>query len=294
MIEVVGIRFEDIGKIYYFSPEDFEIKVGDKVVVETAMGVEMGKVVLGPKLVKEEEIIAPLKPISRLVTEEDLKNYEENKIDAEAGIKICEEKIANHNLEMEIIGAEYTLDRNKYIIYFTAEGRVDFRELVRDIASVFRTRIELRQIGVRDEAKKIGGIGVCGNQVCCKRFLGEFQHVSIQMAKDQGLSLNPSKISGVCGRLMCCLNYESDLYSESLKRMPEYGQIVYTPNGRGPVIDRNILTEEIKVRIKTDEDIEEIIEFKLEDIKMTKDKDSRFTPIEEFVDYNELKELEEE
>lgn len=267
MLNIVGIRFDEVGKIYNFSPAGLEPKLGDYVVVETVRGVEVGKVVIGPKDIKEEENVAPLKDILRIATEEDLEQYEKNIQDAKDAIPICREKIAKHKLDMEILEAEYTFDRNKFIVYFTAEGRVDFRELVRDMASIFRTRIELRQVGVRDEAKFLGALGSCGREVCCKKFLGDFEPVSIQMAKDQSLSLNPGKISGACGRLMCCLNYEKDVYEEKLKNMPERGEKVICPEGRGIVIDTDTLSETVKLRVKLDNDIENILQYSVSEIE---------------------------
>lgn len=237
---VVGIRFKKAGKIYYFDPGDWELRVNDGVIVETARGVEYGYVVVPPKEVPEEEVVSPLKKIIRKATPEDLQKVEENKEKARRAYGICEERIKAHGLPMKLVDAEYTFDQAKLIFYFTAEGRVDFRELVRDLAGIFRTRIELRQIGVRDEAKMLGGLGPCGRALCCRTFLGDFEPVSIRMAKEQNLSLNPSKISGICGRLMCCLKFESDLYREAkeekeVEELPVVGSLVATEAGEGRV-----------------------------------------------------------
>ena len=232
MIKIVGVRFKNAGKIYYFDPVDFEIEKNIDVVVETARGLEYGKIVVGPKEIEEEKLISPLKPIIRIATEEDKAIYRENKEKAKETFEICQQKIKEHGLTMFLIDCEYTFDRNKLIFYFTAEGRIDFRELVKDLASIFKTRIELRQIGVRDEAKSIGGLGTCGRKLCCSSWLGDFQPVSIKMAKDQSLSLNPTKISGICGRLFCCLKYEHDVYVEAIEKMPVVGSVVKVENQR--------------------------------------------------------------
>lgn len=250
MIRIVGVRFKSAGKIYYFDPVEFEIEKNVDVVVETARGLEYGKVVVGPKELDESELVSPLKPIVRIATEEDTKIYLENKEKAKETFEVCQQKIKEHELTMFLIDCEYTFDRNKLIFYFTAEGRIDFRELVKDLASIFKTRIELRQIGVRDEAKSIGGLGPCGRRLCCSSWLGDFQPVSIKMAKDQSLSLNPTKISGICGRLFCCLKYEHDVYSEALENMPTVGSIVQSPDGKGKVIEINPLLEQIKVELQ--------------------------------------------
>lgn len=249
MIKVVGIRFKKAGKIYYFDPADFEISVGSHAIVETARGIELGKVVLGPKEVNDEEITPPLKSVLRVATAEDLKHVEENKAKEKEAFEICLKKIKERELEMKLIDVEYTFDNGKILFYFTADGRVDFRELVKDLASIFRTRIELRQIGVRDESKMMGGIGICGRALCCGMHLGDFQPVSIKMAKEQGLSLNPTKISGNCGRLMCCLKYEQDAYEEVLGRIPRVGAIVNTPDGQGVVVHVCLLKEILKVKL---------------------------------------------
>ena len=247
MIKIVGVRFKNAGKIYYFDPVDFEIEKDIDVVVETARGLEFGRIVVGPKEIEEEKLISPLKPIIRIATEEDKAIYRENKERAKETFEICQQKIKEHGLTMFLIDCEYTFDRNKLIFYFTAEGRIDFRELVKDLASIFKTRIELRQIGVRDEAKSIGGLGTCGRKLCCSSWLGDFQPVSIKMAKDQSLSLNPTKISGICGRLFCCLKYEHDVYVEAIEKMPVVGSIVKVDNQKGKVIEINPLLEQMKI-----------------------------------------------
>ncbi len=253
MVTVVGVRFKKAGKIYYFDPIDIEINKDDFVIVETARGIEFGQVVVGPKQVSEEDIVNPLKPVIRVATEGDKKQHTENKMKEKETLEICMEKVKNHNLDMNLVDVEYTFDNNKVIFYFTADGRVDFRELVKDLASVFKTRIELRQIGVRDEAKMLGGMGPCGRSLCCSTWLGDFEPVSIKMAKDQDLSLNPAKISGICGRLFCCLKYEHDAYMRILQKIPGIGSIVSTPDGEGVVIGINVLLELIRVKINDSE-----------------------------------------
>ncbi|CDC79802.1 pSP1 C-terminal domain protein [Clostridium sp. CAG:964] len=253
MTEVIGVRFKDVGKIYYFDPNSVPLKIGDYVIVETARGVECGQVAMANKQLEDTEILFPLKKMIRKATEKDLECLKQNKEKGKKAFKICEEKILQHNLDMKLVDVEYTLDNNKILFYFTADGRVDFRALVKDLASVFRTRIELRQIGVRDEAKMLGGIGVCGRPFCCSSFLGEFQPVSIKMAKEQGLSLSPVKISGTCGRLMCCLKYEQDAYSDLLRKTPKVGAIVNTPDGKGTVVEQNLITGVLKVSLDKSE-----------------------------------------
>ena len=253
MTEVIGVRFKDVGKIYYFDPNSVPLKIGDYVIVETARGVECGQVAMANKQLEDTEILFPLKKMIRKATEKDLECLKQNKEKEKKAFKICEEKILQHNLDMKLVDVEYTLDNNKILFYFTADGRVDFRALVKDLASVFRTRIELRQIGVRDEAKMLGGIGVCGRPFCCSSFLGEFQPVSIKMAKEQGLSLSPVKISGTCGRLMCCLKYEQDAYSDLLRKTPKVGAIVNTPDGKGTVEEQNLITGVLKVSLDKSE-----------------------------------------
>ncbi len=249
MIKVIGVRFKKAGKIYYFDPDNIDVKKDQNVIVETARGVEFGEVVVGSKDITEDEIVAPLKKVLRIATLEDEIINKENKEKQRNAFKICLEKIEEHKLEMKLIDVEYTFDNNKVIFYFTADGRVDFRELVKDLAAIFRTRIELRQIGVRDEAKMIGGIGPCGVSLCCSTWLGEFEPVSIKMAKEQNLSLNPTKISGICGRLMCCLRYEHESYIELRRGLPNPGEKVVTPEGSGIVMDNNVLLESVKVRL---------------------------------------------
>ncbi|NLH97360.1 MAG: stage 0 sporulation family protein [Clostridiaceae bacterium] len=252
MVKVVGVRFKRAGKIYYFDPDELQIEKGMHVIVETARGVEFGEVVIPIREVPDEEIVAPLKKVMRIATEEDEKHALENKEKEKDAFGICLQKIRDHNLGMKLIDVEYTFDNNKILFYFTADGRVDFRELVKDLASVFKTRIELRQIGVRDEAKMMGGVGVCGRELCCCSHLGEFQPVSIKMAKEQGLSLNPAKISGNCGRLMCCLRYEQEAYEQIIKHAPKIGAVVETPDGQGVVIERFLLKETAKVKLDKD------------------------------------------
>ena len=254
MIKVTGVRFKNVGKVYYFSPNGLELKPKDKVIVETARGLECGEVTFSDRGVADDEISGELKPVIRSATEKDLRTVEENKEKEKAAFDICLKKIAAHNLKMKLVDVEYTLDRNKILFYFTADGRVDFRELVKDLASVFRTRIELRQIGVRDESKMVGGLGICGRPFCCNTFLGDFQPVSVKMAKEQSLSLSPVKISGTCGRLMCCLKYEQDAYEHLLKVTPKNGALVDTPEGRGTVVDFNLLTGILKVRLDSKPD----------------------------------------
>ncbi len=276
MVTVVGVRFKKAGKIYYFNPNGYDIEKGNKVIVETARGIEFGHVVVGMKEVTEEEIVPPLKDVLRIASEEDCKIHKLNKQKAKEAFDICLEKIAQHGLEMKLIDAEYTFDNNKVIFYFTADGRVDFRELVKDLASIFRTRIELRQIGVRDEAKMIGGLGPCGKPICCITFLGDFDPVSIKMAKEQDLSLNPTKISGICGRLMCCLKYEHKMYEKLLQRMPEIGRVVNTPLGRGTIVETYTLTETVKARVKLADGTDDLIQYKIDEIEITDEIDPAY------------------
>ena len=264
MYKVVGVRFKKAGRIYYFAPNGHNFVVGDKVVVETARGFEYGEVTMEAREVSEKEVVLPLKNVIRKATAEDEKRAEENIIKEQEAFDTCQQKIIEHSLPMKLVDVEYTFDVSKIIFYFTAEGRVDFRDLVKDLASIFRTRIELRQIGVRDEAKMLGGLGSCGQVLCCHSFLGDFEPVSIKMAKEQNLSLSPNKISGICGRLMCCLKYENDFYEEERKRAPKIGKIVKTPQGTGKIIDVNILKSTVKVEMVDDV---QILDFKFEDIK---------------------------
>ncbi|MFI3210463.1 MAG: stage 0 sporulation family protein [Peptostreptococcaceae bacterium] len=266
MITIVGVRFKKAGKIYYFSPMDLKMKENENVIVETARGIEFGTVVILNKEIDESELNSPLKDIIRIATDEDKEIYKENLLKAKETLKICEEKVKFHDLNMSLVDCEYTFDRNKLIFYFTAEGRIDFRDLVKDLASIFKTRIELRQIGVRDEAKSISGLGACGRKLCCSSWLGDFQPVSIKMAKDQNLSLNPTKISGVCGRLFCCLKYEHDVYTEILDEMPQIGSLVKTnDNKKGVVTEVSALIGQIKVEVDGAIKI-----YEKEDVKMLK------------------------
>ncbi|WP_462378054.1 PSP1 domain-containing protein [Emergencia timonensis] len=253
MVRVAGVRFKNAGKVYYFDPDQFEVKLNDNVIVETARGLEFGTVTMEITEIKEDDVVQSLKKIVRIAGEEDEKRHEENEKKKSKALNLCQEKIEKHGLEMKLIDVEYTFDNNKIIFYFTADGRVDFRELVKDLASVFKMRIELRQIGVRDEAKMLGGIGSCGKSLCCSTWLSDFEPVSIKMAKVQNLSLNPTKISGICGRLMCCLKYENDVYMELRKGLPDHGEKVKTKDGMGKVVDTNILESKVKVRLYTNE-----------------------------------------
>ncbi|CDZ23990.1 Stage 0 sporulation protein YaaT [[Clostridium] cellulosi] len=250
MTEVIGVRFKSVGKVYYFDPNNIKFTAGSHVIVETARGIECGEVVMPNRMVDDENIVKPLKSVIRAATEEDLLHVKENERKEKEAFRICLKKIADHKLAMKLIGVEYTFDNNKILFYFTADGRIDFRELVKDLASVFRTRIELRQIGVRDEAKMLGGLGICGKPFCCGTFLGDFQPVSIKMAKEQGLSLNPTKISGTCGRLMCCLKYEHEAYEDLIKNTPKVGAYVKTPDGNGTIEEVALLTGMLKVKLE--------------------------------------------
>jgi len=267
MYEVVGVRFKKAGKIYYFDPDNLDLQKGQSVIVETSRGTEYGEIVVAPKQVSQEDIVSPLKKVIRKATKEDDKLVAENLRKEPEAFDICVQKIEKHNLPMKLIDVEYTFDKSKIIFYFTADGRVDFRELVKELAAIFRTRIELRQIGVRDEAKMLGGLGPCGRALCCGSFLGEFEPVSIKMAKEQSLSLNPTKISGICGRLMCCLKYEQSYYEEVSKYMPKINKEVMTPEGRGIVISCNALTKKVKTKVIQEDGTPEIFEFSICDIK---------------------------
>ncbi|MDD6736245.1 MAG: stage 0 sporulation family protein [Clostridiales bacterium] len=269
MTKIVGVRFKPVGKIYYFNPAGLDIKNDDSVIVETARGIELGKIAVGVHDISDEQINKPLKDVIRIATPDDIKRVSENKEKEREAFAICSEKIKKHNLEMKLIEVEYTFDGSKILFYFSAEGRVDFRELVKDLATVFRTRIELRQIGIRDESKILGSIGICGRELCCSKFLDEFQPVSIKMAKEQGLPLNPTKISGNCGRLMCCLKYEQEAYEDLLKITPRQGATVFTPQGRGTVEYVNILKGKVKVRIENERE-SSVAEFDVKDIKILK------------------------
>ena len=267
MTKIVGIRFRNVGKIYYFDPKNYKMQVGDHVIVETARGVEFGRVVLGPKEVGEDEVVHPLKEVLRVATQADEDREQQNRLKEKDAFKICQKKIREHGLEMKLIDAEYTFDNNKVLFYFTADGRIDFRELVKDLASVFRTRIELRQIGVRDETKILGGIGICGRPLCCSTYLSEFIPVSIKMAKEQNLSLNPTKISGVCGRLMCCLKNEEETYEYLNSRLPNVGDYVTTIEGlKGEVQSVSVLRQLVKVIVEVNDE-KEIREYKVDELK---------------------------
>ena len=268
MVKVIGVRFRNAGKVYYFAPGDLKIEQGDHVVVETARGVEYGYVVLGIKEVEEDKIVQPLKSVMRVATPEDDEKAESNREREKEAFAICQEKIRKHELEMKLIDAEYTFDNNKVLFYFTADGRIDFRELVKDLAAVFKTRIELRQIGVRDETKILGGIGICGRPLCCHSYLADFVPVSIKMAKEQNLSLNPTKISGVCGRLMCCLKNEQETYEELNSHLPNVGDYVTTPDGlKGEVNSLSVLRQLVKVVVNLENDEKEIREYKASELR---------------------------
>lgn len=293
MKNIIGVRFKKLGKIYFFNPKGLKVKKGDNVIVETAQGEEYGEVMIPNRMVDDEKIIAPLKKVIRIANNKDKKHYEECcRIEKEA-FEVCTKKIKEHKLEMTLTDVEYKFDNSKILFYFTADGRIDFRELVKDLAAIYRTRIELRQIGVRDEIKRIGGNGVCGRELCCCTFLSNFEAVSIKMAKEQNLSLNPTKISGNCGRLMCCLKYENEVYEEKLKRLPNVGAIVKTEDGEGEVEAVETLKEELRVKIK-DEDGEDYIykKYKAEDVKIIKDVAVEKLDEEELEHKKELEELE--
>lgn len=311
MVRVAGVRFKTAGKVYFFDPADVEVKAGDNVIVETARGMEYGTVTMDVAEVSEKEIVAPLKKIVRIANEKDRKQHIENVKKKERAMALCQEKVDKHGLVMKLIDVEYTFDNSKIVFYFTADGRVDFRELVKDLAGVFKMRIELRQIGVRDEAKMLGGIGSCGRSLCCHSWLADFEPVSIKMAKVQNLSLNPAKISGICGRLMCCLKYENDIYMELRRGMPDVGEKIKTPDGLAKVIETNILENLIKARLYTDEkprskkgeehteDNEEklsadVYTYKKQEIKrFEKRKDNKNSNIFEGVDEKTMREIEE-
>lgn len=281
MLKYIGVRFKKVGKIYYFAPGELDIHCGDKVIVETVRGVECGEVVLADREMEESKLNSPLKTVIRLATKKDFEMIEKNKKKEKEAFAICEEKIRKHGLKMDLVDVECTFDNNKLLFYFTAENRVDFRELVKDLASVFRTRIELRQIGVRDEAKMLGGLGICGQPFCCCRFMGEIQPVSVKMAKEQSLSLNPTKLSGTCGRLMCCLKFESEAYQDLLKTTPKTGAYVKTAEGKGVVTDVNLLTGTLKVKIDKSDNL---LTVNKKDVEVIKDSVIR-------VDKNEMRAL---
>ena len=270
MAVIIGVRLKNTGKVYYFDPGQNQLEKGSLVVVETARGIECGEVVIPNKEVADSTIVKPLKPVLRPATPEDKRRAKENAEKEQRAMRVCQEKIAAHKLDMKLVDVEYTFDNSKILFYFTADGRVDFRDLVKDLASVFRTRIELRQIGVRDEAKMLGGLGICGRPFCCSQFLSDFQPVSIKMAKEQGLSLNPTKISGSCGRLMCCLKYEQDAYESLLRMTPKVGALVTTKEGKGVVCDANILTGVVKVRLDKSPDSPPVV-MDRKDVKVIRD-----------------------
>ena len=293
MKEIVGIRFKKTGKIYFFNPNGHTLSKNEYAVVETARGIELGEVVVANRKVDDAKIVAPLKDVIRVATKEDMKTYEENEKKAEEAYKVCEEKIAAHGLEMKLVDVEYQFDGTKILFYFTADGRIDFRDLVKDLAAIYRTRIELRQIGVRDEVKMLGGYGMCGRELCCCRHLSDLNPVSIKMAKEQGLSLNPTKISGVCGRLMCCLKNEQEVYEEKLSRLPNVGALVKTPDGKGTVEDVEVLKEMVKVKIEKEGTFIKK-SFKASEIEVLKAGRKREqSSLEEGVCMKELKALEE-
>ena len=291
MTEVIGVRFKQVGKIYYFSPNGVQMPVGEKVIVETARGIECGEVAISNRQIKDEGIIKPLKTVIRVANKDDLRRIEENKVKEKKAFKLCLEKIEKQKLQMKLVDVEYTFDNNKILFYFTADGRVDFRELVKDLASVFKTRIELRQIGVRDEAKMLGGLGICGRPFCCSSFLGEFQPVSIKMAKEQGLSLNPTKISGTCGRLMCCLKYEQNAYENLIRITPKVGAYVSTSEGKGTVTEISLLTGLVKVRLDKASDGAPMI-FEREAVRVIRDARPQKDDDEQIKRNKELKKLE--
>ncbi|MDF2987900.1 MAG: putative PSP1-like protein [Eubacterium sp.] len=290
MVKVVGVRFKTAGKIYYFDPGELVIGLNQNVIVETARGIEFGLVVVPNRDVDESEIVAPLKKVIRIATNEDTAHAAENDKKEKEAYNVCIQKINDHKLDMKLIDVEYTFDNNKVLFYFTADGRVDFRELVKDLAAVFKTRIELRQIGVRDESKMMGGIGICGRVLCCNSFLGEFQPVSIKMAKEQSLSLNPTKISGTCGRLMCCLKYEQEAYEDLLDRVPKVGAIVETPEGQGTVVEVNLLKEILKIKLDIGKETElRVYNFKEGEVKIIRNAVSSY---DMDIDLEALKQLE--
>ena len=292
MVKVAGVRFKHTGKIYYFEPNDFDLEIGDPVIVETARGIEYGKVVVPVKEIKKEELVAELKPVIRIADEADKYIHSENCKKAKDALDICEIKIKEHKLDMKLVDAEYTFDNNKVIFYFTSDGRVDFRELVKDLAAVFKTRIELRQIGVRDETKIRGGIGICGRPLCCHTHLSEFVPVSIKMAKEQNLSLNPTKISGVCGRLMCCLKHEEETYEDLNRKLPNIGDYVTTEDGlKGEVHSVNVLRQLVKVVVNKDDE-KEIHEFKVEQLRFKRKQKKEKADIAADKELKELEKLE--
>lgn len=301
MTKIIGVRFREVGKIYYFSPGTLDIKVGDKVIVETSRGLEYGNVVLGVREVSDESISSPLKNVIRMASDEDSKNVSENREKEKEAFKICKEKILEHGLEMKLISVEYTFDNTKLLFYFTADGRIDFRDLVKDLAVIFKVRIELRQVGVRDETKLVGGIGSCGRPLCCHSYLSDFVPVSIKMAKDQNLSLNPQKISGVCGRLMCCLKNEADTYEELNRNLPAENDVVLIKGGKkGVVASVSVLRQTVKVIVEKEHDEKEVLEYHVSELKFRSRRleqvygDEHFDEgIEDILDNNEKEDLDE-
>ncbi|MFR8103480.1 MAG: stage 0 sporulation family protein [Clostridia bacterium] len=291
MKNIVGVRFKKPGKIYFFDPGKYHVNLKDHVIVETALGEEYGEVVIANRSVVEEKVVAPLKKVIRIATPKDTKHYEENKKKEKEAFEICQKKIKKHGLDMNLVDVEYKFDNSKILFYFTADGRIDFRDLVKDLAAIFKTRIELRQIGVRDEVKRIGGNGVCGRELCCCSFLRNFETVSIKMAKEQGISLNPSKISGNCGRLMCCLKYEQDVYEDKLARLPKVGAIVKTEDGKGTVDSVETLKEVVRVKLKDGDDYF-YKKYDAKDVKIIKNVSDEKNEKIEVENPNDLKELE--
>ena len=293
MKKIIGVRFKRLGKIYFFDPKWLEVKKGENVIVDTAQGEEIAEVVIPNRMIEEEKIVTPLKKVLRLASQRDLKHAEECRQKEKEAFELCNKKIKEHKLEMTLTDVEYKFDNSKIIFYFTADGRIDFRELVKDLAAIYKTRIELRQIGVRDEVKRIGGNGICGRELCCCTFLSDFETVSIKMAKEQNLSLNPAKVSGNCGRLMCCLKYEQNVYEEKVKKLPNIGAIVSTQDGKGEVTGIETLKEVVKVKYE-DDDVVTYKKYKAEDIKVIKDNVKEQVNEEEKEYEKELKELEKE
>ena len=293
MKKIIGVRFKKLGKIYFFNPERLFIKKGDMVVVETAQGEELGEVMIPNRMVEDEKIIAPLKKVVRIATRKDIKHSEDCKKNEKEAFKLCEKKIKEHGLDMTLTDVEFKFDNSKILFYFTWDGRVDFRELVKDLAAIYKTRIELRQIGVRDEVKRIGGNGVCGRELCCCSFLSDFEPVTIKMAKEQNISLNPSKISGNCGRLMCCLKYEDNVYKEKLEHLPHIGAIVKTEDGEGEIDGVETLKERVRVKIKNEDGDGFVYKrYDAKDVKVIKDVDAEVMDEEEIKNKKELEELE--
>ena len=291
MANIIGVRFKKAGKIYFFDPDGKQVEKGEHVIVETAMGMEYGEVAIANRQLPQEKIVAPLKKIIRVATKQDAKQNDENKKQEKEAFKVCEKKIKEHGLDMKLMDVEFKFDKSKILFFFTADGRIDFRDLVRDLASVYKTRIELRQVGVRDEVRRLGGNGVCGRELCCCSFLGNFETVSIKMAKEQNVSLNPSKISGNCGRLMCCLQYEQNVYEDKLKKLPKVGAIVKTADGKGEVCGLETLKEIIKVKFK-DGDETFFRRYNANDVKILKNVEKEQEDISK-EDLEELKKMEE-